>query len=93
MNHAETIAAIPPAGWALLFCALILIAVVLVGLYRILLKKEAREEVRTLEAERVRYSTGDLISAQFSLSSNLLRKVGTSLYEADLKHLPLEDDF
>ena len=42
MNHAETIAAIPPAGWALLFAALVLVGVVLVGLYQILLKKEVR---------------------------------------------------
>ena len=100
MNHAETIAAIPPAGWALLFAALILMAVVLVGLYQILLKKEVRlkhvelltrkeakeaqAEARSLEAEKIRYFTGDLISAQFSLSSNLLRRIGTGLDEAGL---------
>ena len=108
MNHAETIAAIPPAGWALLFAALALLGAVLVGLYKILLKKEVRlkhvelltrkeakeaqAEARSLEAEKIRYFTGDLISAQFSLSSNLLRRIGTGLYEAGLKHLPLEDN-
>ena len=108
MNHAETIAAIPPAGWALLFAALVLVGAVLIGLYQILLKKEVRlkhvelltrkeakeaqAEARSLEAEKIRYSTGDLISAQFSLSSNLLRRVSTGIYEAGLSRLPLEDE-
>lgn len=79
-------------------------AVVLIGLYRILLKKEVRlkhvelltrkeaKEAQVLMEERARHSTGDLISAQFSLASNLLRQISTSLYEAGLKHLPLAED-
>lgn len=91
----------------MLFCLVALLAAVLVGAFNLLLKRDVRtkhfevrareeqtrlqKEARSLEAEKARYATGDLISAQFSLSSNLLRRIGVDIYEAGTRQIPAGD--
>ena len=107
VNHAETLAAIPPAGWALLFCLLGLLGAVLAGAFNLLLKRDvrmkhfevrAREEKSHLEkelrVERGRIaqdSAAALISNQYSFAKGLLRKMWADLFEAGKECLALSD--
>ena len=61
---AELLRAIPPAGWALLFLLALILCAGLVGLYRLLLKKEVRLKDIELRSGEEREETRKELAAQ-----------------------------
>ncbi len=108
MNFAETIAALPAAGWAAVFLLIAVLGAFLFGLCRVLLKKDVRlrglelfeqkereEERRELKEEireSARHLAADLVSSQYATALNLLQKLRIDIYEAGLRRLGLEDE-
>ena len=95
---AEVLRAIPPAGWALLFLLALIFCAGLVGLYRLLLKKEVRlkdielrsgeehkETRKELTAQQKQNAGADslqVLSSQYTTAHALLHQLPVLLYRA-----------
>ena len=95
MNHAEIISSMPAAGWAAIFFIIAVIALFLVGVYRLILGKElkfGKFEVLTPQ-QRKAYESGtkDLLENQSENARNLLSRLWLDIFETGRRIFSITD--